>query len=94
MLYGSSFIVRYQESRNLLGKVGLGGHAHEVKHRDLSGGQKARVVFAYLMCQTPHILFLDEPTNNLVEILINPSRLPPTQLSSFTILFFWLFNSS
>lgn len=55
----------YQQVRNLLGKVGLEGHAHEIKNRLLSGGQKARVVIAELVLMRPHILILDEPTNNL-----------------------------
>lgn len=55
----------YQQARNLLGKFGLEGHAHTIKMRDLSGGQKARVVFCELSLQAPHVLFLDEPTNNL-----------------------------
>jgi ATP-binding cassette subfamily F protein 1 len=55
----------YQESRNLLGRFGLGGHAHEIQLRNCSGGQKARVVMANLVLQNPHILILDEPTNHL-----------------------------
>ena len=55
----------YQSCRNLLGRYGLEGHAHTIPIRDLSGGQKARVVFAELSLMAPHLLFLDEPTNNL-----------------------------
>jgi len=45
----------YQSIRNRLGKYGLEGHAHEVAMRDLSGGQKARVVFVELSLQCPHM---------------------------------------
>ena len=55
----------YQEARNLLGKVGLGGHAHTIPIQSCSGGQKARIVFASLIIQKPHIIYLDEPTNHL-----------------------------
>lgn len=55
----------YQSCRNILGKYGLEGHAHTIPIRDLSGGQKARVVFVELSLMAPHLLFLDEPTNNL-----------------------------
>lgn len=61
----STYTVSYQAARNLLGRFGLGGHAHTIPLRDLSGGQKARVLFASLKLQDPHILFLDEPTNHL-----------------------------
>jgi ATPase subunit of ABC transporter with duplicated ATPase domains len=57
----------YQSVRNKLGKYGLEGHAHTIPIRDLSGGQKARVVFVELSFMAPHLLFLDEPTNNLGE---------------------------
>ena len=33
--------------------------------RNLSDGQRCRVVFAWLSFQTPHMLLLDEPTNHL-----------------------------
>ena len=55
----------YQSVRNMLGRYGLEGHAHTIPIRDLSGGQKARVVFVELSLMAPHLLFLDEPTNNL-----------------------------
>ena len=54
-----------QSCRNMLGRYGLEGHAHTIPIRDLSGGQKARVVFVELSMMNPHLLFLDEPTNNL-----------------------------
>lgn len=33
--------------------------------RQLSDGQRCRVVFAWLAWQAPHLLLLDEPTNHL-----------------------------
>lgn len=41
---------KYQEVRNKLGKFGLEGHAHTIPVGQLSGGQKARVVFAGVLC--------------------------------------------
>ena len=54
-----------QETRPLLGRYGLSGVAHTIKMAQLSVGQKARVVFADMALQKPHILILDEPSNNL-----------------------------
>ena len=33
--------------------------------RNLSDGQRCRVIFAWLAWQCPHLLLLDEPTNHL-----------------------------
>jgi ATP-binding cassette subfamily F protein 1 len=59
------FNVDYQLARRTLGRYGLASHGHTIKLRDLSGGQKARVVFAELSLMEPDVLIMDEPTNNL-----------------------------
>ena len=61
----SKFNAELQFSRATLGRYGLPGHTHLIKIKDLSGGQKARVVFAELALMQPDVLILDEPTNNL-----------------------------
>jgi ATP-binding cassette subfamily F protein 1 len=43
----------------------LAGFAHEIQIKDLSGGQKSRVALCDLICKTPDVIILDEPTNNL-----------------------------
>uniref|UniRef100_A0A8C5G0A6 ABC transporter domain-containing protein n=1 Tax=Gouania willdenowi TaxID=441366 RepID=A0A8C5G0A6_GOUWI len=60
-----NFNLPYQDSRKCLGRFGLESHAHTIQISKLSGGQKARVVFAELSCRQPDVLILDEPTNNL-----------------------------
>ncbi|KAK6753471.1 hypothetical protein RB195_012828 [Necator americanus] len=62
---GTKFNIDYQLARKNLGSVGLAGHAHTVKIKDLSGGQKSRVALAELALGEPDMLILDEPTNNL-----------------------------
>ena len=44
---------------------GLPSHAHQIKMKALSGGQKARVLFASISLAKPDVVFLDEPTNHL-----------------------------
>ncbi|XP_078272451.1 ATP-binding cassette sub-family F member 1 [Rhinoraja longicauda] len=60
-----NFNLPYQDGRKCLGRFGLESHAHTIQITKLSGGQKARVVFAELACRQPDLLILDEPTNNL-----------------------------
>lgn len=59
------FNLPYQEARKQLGTFGLASHAHTIKNKDLSGGQKARVAMAELCLMAPDVLIMDEPTNNL-----------------------------
>lgn len=54
-----------QDVRKYLGTIGLEGHTHKMNIKDLSGGQKARVVLCSIQIMEPHMLFLDEPTNHL-----------------------------
>ncbi|XP_026819396.1 ATP-binding cassette sub-family F member 2 [Rhopalosiphum maidis] len=54
-----------EEMRKIIGRYGLTGRQQVCPIRQLSDGQRCRVVFAYLAWQTPHLLLLDEPTNHL-----------------------------
>ncbi|MCH7937856.1 MAG: ABC-F family ATP-binding cassette domain-containing protein, partial [Proteobacteria bacterium] len=51
--------------RAQLGRFGFGQEKAETKIGDLSGGEKARLLFALMSAEAPHILLLDEPTNHL-----------------------------
>ena len=51
--------------RAQLGRFGFGADKAETKIGDLSGGEKARLLFALMSSLAPHILLLDEPTNHL-----------------------------
>jgi ATPase subunit of ABC transporter with duplicated ATPase domains len=51
--------------RTLAGVFGFSGDEIEKRCRVLSGGEKARLVLARLLYETPNFLVLDEPTNHL-----------------------------
>ncbi|XP_050309558.1 ATP-binding cassette sub-family F member 2 [Anthonomus grandis grandis] len=54
-----------EEMRKIIGRYGLTGRQQVCPIRQLSDGQRCRVVFAWLAWQAPHLLLLDEPTNHL-----------------------------
>lgn len=53
------------ERRARLARFGLGHENAETKAKDLSGGEKARLLFSLISFNAPHMLVLDEPANHL-----------------------------
>jgi len=53
------------EMRKIVGRYGITGKQQTAPIKQLSDGQKCRVVFAWLAHQVPHMLLMDEPTNHL-----------------------------
>ncbi len=51
--------------RARLGAFGFGADTATVKVSSLSGGEKARLLFACMSFSAPHLMILDEPTNHL-----------------------------
>ncbi|MGB0921229.1 MAG: ABC-F family ATP-binding cassette domain-containing protein [Alphaproteobacteria bacterium] len=54
-----------QKVRARLGQFGFGAEKVETPAGALSGGEKARLLFALVTFSSPHLLILDEPTNHL-----------------------------
>ncbi len=54
-----------QQARNHLGRFGFTQQRSQTTIGSLSGGEKARLLFALMTLSKPHILLLDEPTNHL-----------------------------
>lgn len=54
-----------EQVRAHLGRFGFNKDKAETKIGDLSGGEKARLLFALISRHKPHLLLLDEPTNHL-----------------------------
>lgn len=48
-----------------LGRFGFSQERADTRIGNLSGGEKARLLFALMSAERPHILLLDEPTNHL-----------------------------
>uniref|UniRef100_A0A7S2TFT5 ATP-dependent transporter ycf16 n=1 Tax=Lotharella oceanica TaxID=641309 RepID=A0A7S2TFT5_9EUKA len=51
--------------RHHLKKAGMQDEMNDTRMKGFSGGQKARVIFAELTFNCPHLLIMDEPTNFL-----------------------------
>jgi ATP-binding cassette subfamily F protein 3 len=56
---------RELELRNFLGRFGFSGERIFEPIAPFSGGEKARLVLAFIIRQQPNLLLLDEPTNHL-----------------------------
>ncbi|KAJ7981040.1 ABC transporter family protein [Quillaja saponaria] len=54
-----------EKMRAVIGRFGLTGKAQVMPMKNLSDGQKSRVIFAWLAWRQPQMLLLDEPTNHL-----------------------------
>ena len=62
-----------EEYRRILGRFGLTGTTALQPIGTLSGGQRSRVVFAWMAMMNPHVLILDEPTSKGIVDLIRSS---------------------
>jgi ATP-binding cassette subfamily F protein 3 len=51
--------------RGHLGRFGFSADKADTRVENLSGGEKARLLFSLMSCGKPNILLLDEPTNHL-----------------------------
>jgi ATP-binding cassette subfamily F protein 3 len=56
---------REQQLRSHLGRFGFSQQRADTRVGNLSGGEKARLLFALMSSDSPHVLLLDEPTNHL-----------------------------
>jgi len=54
-----------EDMRRIVGRYGLSGQQQTCPIKNLSDGQRCRIIFAWLAYQCPHMLLLDEPTNHL-----------------------------
>lgn len=64
------FDLPYEKARKQLGTFGLASHAHTIKMKDLSGGQKARVALAELTLNAPDVIILVNITRSINEFSV------------------------
>lgn len=69
------FNLPYEKARKTLGTFGLSSHAHIIKMKDLSGGQKARVALAELCLTAPDVLILVSLQLTYTYFVFEPSSL-------------------
>merc|ERR1712039_89536 len=62
---GDGSTAQEQALRSHLSQCGCGADLQNVSAGALSGGQRSRVAMAAVSFERPHVLVMDEPTNNL-----------------------------
>ena len=62
---GDERTVRKSKIRAALSRFGFDKRKADTKVGELSGGEKARLLFCLMSFDAPHIMLLDEPTNHL-----------------------------
>jgi len=65
LTYKKHGTVKEPAVRAKLGQFGFSKPLADNRIADLSGGEKARLLFAFMSFDAPHLLLLDEPTNHL-----------------------------
>jgi len=58
-------LIEISDARQAVGRYGLSGKQQIMPIKNLSDGQRSRLIFSWLAHARPHMLILDEPTNHL-----------------------------